>query len=695
MTHRRLGFGAFALGWTAVAWVAWGYAGSSPLALTMTLLIGAVYGAGAWELWRFHQATAGLRAALAAVPEALPHLADWLVQLPGALQQPVRQRIEGERSALPGPVLAPYLVGLLVLLGMLGTFLGMVVTLNGAVLALESTTDLATIRAALAAPVKGLGLAFGTSVAGVAASAMLGLVAALCRGERLQAAQALDGRIATRLRAFSRGHQREATLDALQQQARGMPALVGQLQALVAGLDRHQQALGERLASGQDRFHQQAEAAYGALAMSVGSSLQHSLAEGARLAGAALQPAAQATLGAMARDSAAFQQQMVATVQAQLDGLAGRFEGAMGVVTGGWAQALARHETTSQAVSHDLQQALTGFAATFEQRSAALLGAVEARQAAGQGESAAALAALTGQLGQQSSALLATLGQQSTTMLAALDQAHTAQRSETTQQEQQRLAAWTTSLAAMTAALQRDWQQAGAQAQGQQAQILQTLAQTAQGLQAQADAQARSTLAELSRLIDTASQAPQAAAELVGQLRQQLSDSLARDTGLLDERSRIMATLAGLLDAVNQAASGQRQAIDALVAGSTGMLGQAGERFSQTVEAQAKQMTALAAQIGSSAVDMASLGDAFGVAVQQFGQSNQALVGQLQRIEVALGKSTARSDEQLAYCVAQAREIIDLSLTSQQQLVDELQRLAHRPALAAGDRLGGGMGESA
>src|SRR3546814_19811137 len=64
------------------------------------------------------------------------------------------------------PVLTPYLVGLLVLLGMLGTFLGMVATLRGTGLALEGSTDLAAIRASLAAPVQGLGFAFGTSVAG-------------------------------------------------------------------------------------------------------------------------------------------------------------------------------------------------------------------------------------------------------------------------------------------------------------------------------------------------------------------------------------------------------------------------------------------------------------------------------------------------------------------------------------------------
>jgi hypothetical protein len=34
-----------------------------------------------------------------------------------------------------------------------------------------------------------------------------------------------------------------------------------------------------------------------------------------------------------------------------------------------------------------------------------------------------------------------------------------------------------------------------------------------------------------------------------------------------------------------------------------------------------------------------------------------------------------RSDEQLAYYVAQAREVIDLSISSQQGIVDDLRRL--------------------
>ena len=52
----------------------------------------------------------------------------------------------------------------------------------------------------------------------------------------------------------------------------------------------------------------------------------------------------------------------------------------------------------------------------------------------------------------------------------------------------------------------------------------------------------------------------------------------------------------------------------------------------------------------------------------------------LGRIEAALAQSMSRSDEQLAYYVAQAREIIDLSIMSQRQVVEDLQRLPARQA---------------
>ena len=170
---------------------------------------------------------------------------------------------------------------------------------------------------------------------------------------------------------------------------------------------------------------------------------------------------------------------------------------------------------------------------------------------------------------------------------------------------------------------------------------------------------------------------------MIAQLRQQLSHSLQRDNAVLDERSQMLATLGGLLHTVQHAASEQRQAIDALVASSAAMLQAAGERFSATVAQQAGSLDTAAAQLTGSAVEVASLGEAFGVAVQLFSTSNNALMVQLQRIEGALSASTARSDEQLGYYVAQAREVIDLSLGAQKQVIDQLQQLADRPAASA------------
>ncbi|KAF1045259.1 MAG: hypothetical protein GAK38_03097 [Xylophilus sp.] len=196
--NRLLFPAAFAAGLALLGWVAAGYLAAQPLAVVFVAVIAAAYAAGAFELHRYRAATATLVQALAE-PPAEGRLGAWLERLHASLRNAVRLRIEGQRVALPGPALAPALAGLLVLLGMLGTFLGMVVTLQGTGAALQSAADLQAVRASLSAPVRGLGLAFGASIAGVGASAMLGLMVALARRERQQAAQLLDARIADTL----------------------------------------------------------------------------------------------------------------------------------------------------------------------------------------------------------------------------------------------------------------------------------------------------------------------------------------------------------------------------------------------------------------------------------------------------------------------------------------------------------------
>ena len=106
------------------------------------------------------------------------------------------------------------------------------------------------------------------------------------------------------------------------------------------------------------------------------------------------------------------------------------------------------------------------------------------------------------------------------------------------------------------------------------------------------------------------------------------------------------------------------------------LLERAGQRFTETLTSEADKLGNVAAHMTGSAIEVASLSEAFGAAVQLFGDANEKLVAHLQRIEAALDKSLTRSDDQLAYYVAQAREVIDLSMMSQKQIVEDLQQLA-------------------
>jgi hypothetical protein len=378
-----------------------------------------------------------------------------------------------------------------------------------------------------------------------------------------------------------------------------MPALVEGLHAVMQAMERQAEATNARLLASQERFHGTAEAAFTALASSVDRTLKESLAESARLAGATIGPAVEATMAGVARETASLHQTISTTWQSSLD----------------------------------------GFAQSFEQRSTALLKTVA--------------------------------------------QAHAEMQSASAAHEQQRLAAMTHSLASMATALRDEWQQAGAQSLAQQQQVCETMERTARDITSRAESQATATTTEIARLLQAAAEAPRAAAEVIVELRQKLSDSMARDNTLLDERARILGTLGSLLDTVQQAATEQRGAIDALVGSSAALLDRVGTRFSEQVDAQTDKLAAVAAQVTGSAVEVASLGDAFGLAVELFGQSNDKLVAQLQRIDGALGKSLARSDDQLAYYVAQAREVIDLSLLSQKQIIEDLQRLAGKAAPVA------------
>jgi hypothetical protein len=191
--------------------------------------------------------------------------------------------------------------------------------------------------------------------------------------------------------------------------------------------------------------------------------------------------------------------------------------------------------------------------------------------------------------------------------------------------------------------------------------------------------------APMIRLLDAASQAPKAAAEVIAQLRHEMSQLAERDNHTLAERASLVGNISALLQTVQQTTGDQRAAIEQLVTSASAVFDQVSRQFTEASQAHASRAEGVAEQVSGSAANLANLGEAFGNGVQQFSATNQQLIESLQRVEGAVSQSMVRSDEQLAYYVAQAREVIDLSITSQQSLVNDLRQLRQvrsKPALA-------------
>jgi hypothetical protein len=391
----------------------------------------------------------------------------------------------------------------------------------------------------------------------------------------------------------------------------------------------------------------------------------------------------EALVGKHAQSSDAHVEQMAAS----MDRFAETFEQRSARLVEGVSAQIEGVQRGLDAHVHHMSASLDRFALAFDERSANLIKGIATRmETASSGMSEAWRNALAQQtstgerLAAQHEAALgnanAQFGAHAASLLDSMTQAHAALRAELSANHEARLTAWTDALGALAATLRDEWQSTSAFAASRQQDVCDTLARTAGEMSEQSRAHASATIAQIGQLVQAASEAPRAAAEVIAELRQTLSDSMVRDTAMLDERTRLLATLETLLDAVNHASTEQRVAVDALVTGSADLLERVGAQFTGKVDTEAAKLSDAAAQVTGGVIEVASLSDAFGAAVRAFGESNETLVAHLQRIEAALDKSLARSDEQLAYYVAQAREVIDLSMLSQKQIVENLQHIA-------------------
>jgi hypothetical protein len=669
---------AFALGLACLAWVGAGFAGSNWLALGVTGVITAVYLLGAFELKQFRAATGALNAALQDLAQPPAALSEWLARVPATLRNAVRLRVEGERGGPPAPALTPYLVGLLVMLGMLGTFLGLIVTFKGAVFALEGSTDLQAMRAALAGPLHGLGLSFGTSVAGVAASAMLGLMSAISRRERLEVARLLDQRIAGVLLPFSLGQQRREAYRALESQAQALPEVAGRLEALMERIEQRSAHLDQQLMERQLAFQRELTLAYTGLAESVGTSLKESLAAGAATAGDTIRPLVEGAMAKIVQETARLHERVGHAAQDQASQLALAFEQRSAALVAAVGDSLARTQSAQAATEQQRleawMKALQGVSGELQaqwRRAADEALASQRTVAKAIDESARQITERASGQAVETMAQAARLLEESRELVRSRTEGEARWIAQHGERMDQMAGLWRSELAA----LRQEESQRGAAAverlQELQAAVTEHLATLGAALEA-----------PITRLLQTAAEVPQAAAAVITQLHDQVGRATERDGLALQERTLLLERMAALLQSLEQATGEQRAGIEAMVHSASTVLQQAGDQFANALQAQASQSGVVAAHVSASAVELSSLAQAFEQGVQLFQASNDKLVEGLQRVEAALGRSTERSDEQLAYYVAQAREVIDLSIASQQGLVENLRELHGRPGKA-------------
>ncbi|EAQ96839.1 membrane protein [Congregibacter litoralis] len=653
---RVLSYAAFVTGMALIILMTRLVAADDRMTLLVMLLIVTAYSVGATELWRYQRQTGGLRLALGALDTARSSSADaptldaWLSSVPEALRHAVHQRIVGQFQGLPAPMLTPYLVGLLVMLGLMGTFVGMVATLGGAALALEGGTELTAIRQGLAAPIEGLGMAFGTSVAGVAASAMLGLIATLSQRERLQLSKVLDQCRDEFFRDHSLHHQRRQTYSALQQQAGALPDAVASLAALGEQLGQLGEQLStwserssEQLVTQQREFETAVRTDFQALTATLSTEVKNSLASTGKETAETLRPfvgqlleqaSEQLVSEAAARRQveeerqSAFQARQTEeletrrvaeadwlnTMGERVDTLVAELGNQLGEIQSLERERLENSGAQIVRLQESLGERLEGMSSSIHQSVASMESAAQASTRMG-------------------TDLLDTLQSHSDRSLER-DTLLMEERS-TLLQEQRAL---------IESLKQRDEEQQG---------LLKT---TTAAFQKHVEQQSGATADNLDRLM---TQSAQQLADVSESLFQQMASTLESN----EEQWRQLSSKLGM--ELEQLLARNAEVLDQFAGSLSEHLGASGQ------------------QIASTASDLAALSGGFADSVAAFKASSETVDTSLKAITEALTTSASRSDEQMGYYVDQAREIIDHNLLTQQAILERLESVISKPQVEA------------
>lgn len=573
--------------------------------------------------------------------------------------------------------LTPYLTGLLVMLGLLGTFAGMIVTLGGAASALNDSTELSAIRNALAAPISGLSLAFGTSIAGVAASAMLGLASTLSRRERLQASRALDNALRNKLHHLSTDYQRHLAFQALESQASTLPSMVQAIEGMTARMEKLGVQLEQSLTRNQQEFHNTVGSHYKTLADSVANALKTALDNSAIQATERVEPIVIQAMEQLQKGANTLQKNWADDTRKQLTELAAAFQKITAEAGEHWQQNLSAQQSQNQETltalarqsehnQNQLYEQLHKWLTSINEQHQCWLSEQQQQliKSCDHLNNAGAEVAQHWQTG------LAHQQAHSDEMLATLNEALAKYQSQfqssctgLIEHQQTGLAELISTISQQLDKLSNQESERTRAANERMEQLEATAARHLSELGASLEA-------PMTRLIETASETPKAAAEVIRQLQSELTRNSERENELLEERQRLVKELDSLLENQRNTADSQRDAVNTLVRDASNTLGDITKRFNALIQEQTLQLNKLGDDITGSSQEVGALSDAFAQAIDLFSQSSQQLAVSLADIQKALDSAGNRHDEQLAYYVAQAREVIDLSVSAQKDVID-------------------------
>ncbi len=224
-----------ALGMLVIVRTAGIYLGSDVLALSIVAAMGVGFALGFVELFTRLVRAADIETETQRLP--VPATDDAVDAASPGLKAFLRARIEHASTPPVRESFTPYLVGLMVMLGLLGTLLGLFETLRGAGLALTESTNVDALRTGLSGPMRGLTRSFGCSAAGVMASAMLGLAAVVVRRAEARALAFVHAYANGPLRGLSPLRRQLDSLDKLAEQGEALPIAASSLAKAAGTLD--------------------------------------------------------------------------------------------------------------------------------------------------------------------------------------------------------------------------------------------------------------------------------------------------------------------------------------------------------------------------------------------------------------------------------------------------------------------------